>query len=252
LPNALEAYRAGQLDVALERFGEALRAPGNGPAELAQIHLHLGILRTSLGDLPAARRAFEVALALDPDLEAPRELAPASRAAFEEVRAASAGERLVVEVRATGEASRSRQTPLSVAAARAPAGLVARIDIEAGPEGGPVSWTTSVSGPGPAAVELPPAAWADAASLRLNAAARDEHGGLLASASTVLAAPARAPVVTAQIVPRPRRTARREGNLLTSAWFWTGVGAVVTGVVVTGMVLAASEERYEVGAPTVR
>src|SRR5687767_1739704 len=97
LGEALEAYHAGRLDVAVERFEAALRTSGNGPEELASIHLHLGILRATMGDETAAAREFETALAIRPSLEVPEELGPEARALFQRAREARGGRALRVE-----------------------------------------------------------------------------------------------------------------------------------------------------------
>ncbi len=257
LDEALRAYADGRLDEAPGRFEAALAAPGNGPAALATIHLHLGILHASLGDATRARRDFELALALRPDSAPPSELGPGQRAAFDDARAAREGHTMRIEGRARGHGA------VEARVVDAPDGLVAGIVVHAAlPSEN--EWTGRIAGTS-GTTALPRGA------RDVVVQAVDEHGGIVAQAS----------VTASPVAPDAGDTARRAaaaegsrasdrshetlgsredvrdrdtdgGGFFSTAWPWIGLGAVVVGAAIAVLLVATARDEYTVSAPVFR
>lgn len=256
---ALSAYDHGELDQALAAFDAALRSGQNGPEDLVTIHVHLGVLRGAGGDVEAARRSFEIALALNPSLPTPSEAGGQLRALFEDLRAARAGRGLSVELRPVpGGGAR-----VEAAAVNAPPGLVAGLRLRAtsGPQA-QNAWARELDVPGPSIVMVPDEAFGGEPILALGVDALDAHGNRLARALAEVArdeggnepasaSSAPSAVTTADAEPQPPAQRRRW------AWYqhpalWVVVGLVVAGGVTAGVVVGTAEDRYIVGAPQVR
>ena len=86
LAAAEAAYTRGALREANRLFLASLRQPGHERDALVRIHLHLGILAGATGAERTARTHYAIALALDPTLSAPSELAGRDRSRFEQER----------------------------------------------------------------------------------------------------------------------------------------------------------------------
>jgi len=257
LEDALSAYEAGRVDDAAAGFERALATAGNGPAELATIHLHLGILRASLGDADGARAAFEVALALRPGTEAPSELGPAQLPAFERAQAARTGRTLRVVV-----ATHGRRT-VEARVDGAPAGLVDALVVRARLRDG-AERSTRIAGTSGAA-QLP-----DAAE-RAEVVAVDAHGGIVARVPVPL--PALPPTAvqtahravhdgTSRAAPIASVTAtgttgashddRDGGGFFSTPWPWMVLGVIVTAATVATVLVVTRTDEYVVGPPVVR
>ena len=248
LERARQAYSEGRFDAALPAFDEALRTPGHAPAELAEIHFHLGILRALLGDMDAARRAFDIALVIAPDLSVPPELGPDLGGLFEEAREALAGRRIEVQSRPLGPVHARRPVPLAVRAVGAPEGLVRGFHLRSD-----TGWEATAQGGAEARLTIAPAAWGDAGTLRLRIEALDSYLGVLAEAATELNGPALAPPTgVTENAPTDSNDGEVDegGGVLASPWFWLTLGVLVAGGVTAGVLVATAEENYVVGAPT--
>lgn len=255
LDAALLAYSEGRLDEALASFEQALAAPGNEPGQLTTIHLHLGILRASLGDADGARNAFEVAIALRPDLEAPTELGPGQRAPFDDARAARDGRRLRVETRARGPAT------IEARVMDAPAGLIGGIAVLATLRDG-TTWTFQIAGERGAAT-IPNGA------RDIAVRAVDAHGGVVVRAESVaLQAVPTAAEAARRVAAAERAGARGHdrtttgshegdrddggGGFFSTPWPWIGLGAILIGAAVAAIVVVTAQDEYVVGAPVIR
>ena len=86
LTRADAAYARGALLEASRAYEAALREPGHDREALVRIHLRLGVTSIARRQERAAQEHFRAALALDPTLSAPAELAPDARARFEALR----------------------------------------------------------------------------------------------------------------------------------------------------------------------
>jgi hypothetical protein len=253
LAEALDAYRGGRLDVALERFEAAVRSAGNGPEELAAIHLHLGILRATIGETDVARREFELALAIRPELEAPSELGPEPRALFERIRADRAGRPLRVEVAPVGAARSDAETRIRVAVRDAPADAVPSIGVTAAPANAPPSWRPwSERGPGPEAELVVPAqAWGGGAGLTIMVHALDPWGGTVAHEILDLEAAGEHGAAGDGTGSPPDDDDDGEGGgFFSTAWPWIGLLVIAGGATAAILVLTASDE-YVAGPPVV-
>lgn len=261
---ALAAYDQGELDQALAAFDAALRSGQNGPEDLVTIHLHLGVLRGAGGDVDAARRSFEIALALNPSLPTPSEAGGQLRVLFEDLRAARAGRGLAVELRPSQEGG----ARVEAAAVNAPPGLVAGLRLRAtsGPQGSG-AWTRELNVPGPSVVMVPDEAFGGESILALSVDALDGYGNRLARALAEVARdpgagdepPSTSPVAESATGPAgpdgtvPSTThRRRRWEWYQHPALWVVVGLVVAGGVTAGVVFGTSEDRYIVGAPQVR
>ena len=168
IASAEAAYTRGALREANRLFLQALRQPGHERAELVRIHLHLGILAGAMGAERTARSHFAIALALDPTLGAPPELAGRDRSRFEQERPARA---LSLSVEALSE---DTGPALLVRAQNAPPRLVARIEARCGEAALP---TTPAGRGDPSAVRV---SVGSAACAGIELLAFDVHGGVLA------------------------------------------------------------------------
>ena len=125
LETGLAQYREGRLRDALATLELAVAAPLDDRAALSTAHLHLGILRASLGDEARARTDFAMACALTPGLAAPAELRPALRRVFDESCATASALRMD---------ARASDAGLVVALSGGVPGLVERLRVRAGDE----------------------------------------------------------------------------------------------------------------------
>jgi hypothetical protein len=165
------AYGRGALREANRLFLAALREPGHERAELVRIHVHLGILAGATGAERTARNHFAIALAVDPSLAVPSELAGRDRSRFEQERPARA---LALSVEPSADESGAA---LVIRASNAPVHLVARIEVRCGSQvlaPSPLSRTD----PSNVRVSLGSAACAEGVSIT----ALDGHGGILVRA----------------------------------------------------------------------
>lgn len=245
---ALEAYQSGELDVALERFDEALRVPGNAPAELVQIHLHLGILRAIARETEAARRDMDAALAIEPTLQPPSEMGPDARALFETVRQARGGRAVRLTATAAGPVRNDAATTLRVAIADAPPALIASVRVLAAPPSSEEPAVMNVAGV-PPTVEIPASVWAGGRALVVVVEGLDEHGGSVVRGEARLDAllPGR------EAAGASGREVGTDdgGGFWASPWPWIGLVALVAAGVTAGVLLFGIEDAYTVGAPEV-
>ncbi|MBN8612325.1 MAG: hypothetical protein J0L92_17145 [Deltaproteobacteria bacterium] len=123
LAAAEAAYSRGALREANRLFLASLRQAGHERDALVRIHLHLGILAGATGAERTARTHYAIALALDPTLSAPSELAGRDRSRFEQERP-DHGLSVVVEREGTSE--------LVVRVWHAPPRLVRRVVVRCG------------------------------------------------------------------------------------------------------------------------
>jgi hypothetical protein len=242
LESARRAFEEGALDVALERFTDALENPSRDRAELAEIHRYLGVLRVAQGDVESAMREFEYSLALDPNQTAPAELGAAHRARFDQIRGARTGP-IELALSASGAVSREASTAVSARLTNAPAGLVASIRIASDSTG----WQTELA---PSATEfrLPPAAWGARDRVTVTASAVDAHGNVIVAANVELAPAVVAPA-RETVRPNPHTTVVEEeddgGTIFESPIFWTIAGAVVVAAGVTVVLFATATTEYQ-------
>lgn len=243
---AFAAYEAGELDVALELFDAALRAPDNEPSELLIIHLHLGVLLGATGQDEAARRSFAAALALDPELEAPPELGGELRQWFIEQRA-SRVEAMSVEAQAPPDLATGRTVTLQVEVHHAPEGLVESLRLRIGESD--EGWSLTIGGQGPSPVAIPAEAWPAEGSATLVIEALDEHGGVLARTEVMVPPREDGPEAIEEGGPDEGDEPRPWYH---NPWLWVGLGVLVAGGVTVGVVLGTAEDQYILGAPRVR
>ncbi len=248
LEAAMEAYRDGELYRALELFTSALEAPGNTPADLVTIHLHLGILHGSLADLDAARREFRAALAIDADTPAPDELNPTLREIFDSEAAERGGRSVGLEVQAREPLRSDRALVLDVRLVGAPQGLVDRIE---GRAAGDLRAEVVSSSATTGTLTFPVAAWGGGESAEVQTRALDAFGGVVAATTDRLsAAPAIATPVAADETPAVDDD--DDGGILASPWLWTIVAVVVLGgAAAVTAVLLTRETQPVVGAPII-
>lgn len=265
LEDALGAYSRGELDQALEGFELALSRGGNSADQLVDIHVHLGVLRGASGDVDAARRAFEVALALDPMLSAPAELGGQLRSVFDDIRGARSGRRMAMSLRIIDE------TSVELVVTSAPLGLVSTLQIRAlSPENGQELWSRPIDGAGPATLALPGDLWQgdDHALVTLVAEAQDRYGNTFARGQVELQRPEEERPQEDEVVPdqtltqqqivdngnEEQQERRRRFEWYQHPALWVVVGLVVAGGVATGVVLGTRDDadRYMLGAPQVR
>lgn len=242
LESARRAFDEGALDVALERFTDALENPSHGRAELAEIHRYLGVLRIAQGDVESAMREFEYSLALDPNQTAPAELGSAHRARFDQIRTSRSGP-LALTLSQTGTVSREASTAVRPRLTNAPAGLVASIRVASDSTG----WQTELA---PSATELhvPAAAWGARDRVTITASAVDAHGNVIVAANVELTQ-ATAQQVT-EVRPSNPHTAVVEedddgGSIFESPIFWTIAGALVVAGAVTVILIATATTEYQ-------
>lgn len=211
-------YAATELDQARRAYLQALAASRLGPREVAHAHRRLGTIAAALGDEATARAAFRRALAIQPDLAAPADLAPDQREAFEALRAVVRPLLLHIE-----ETSRDDE----------------EVTLAASIEGG--------EGLEMHAVFLHPAAEGDALTLRgldfetgtelrITAVVRDEHGNGLALERRVIRRPGVSAGASGLGRAAPPRRALKVGLLVAA-----GV-LLVAGVVAVALWRARADE----------
>src|SRR5688572_7170133 len=81
-PRATQLYRDNEFEEALVAFQKAALDPGATDADLAVIHVWLGLCRAGLGDGAATRTEFAAALKLDKQVVMPAFAAPKMHALF--------------------------------------------------------------------------------------------------------------------------------------------------------------------------
>jgi hypothetical protein len=163
LAAAEATYARGALREAQRAFQSLLREPSLDRATLARVHLHLGILAGASGAERTASGHFAIALALEPALETPPELAGRDRARFERARQADA--LAIVAATADAGAVEARVTG-------APPGLVESLTLTCGDE---VVATSAPPRPETLRATVPPEHCAV-----VHVTARDVHGHVLA------------------------------------------------------------------------
>jgi hypothetical protein len=242
-----------RFEEARDKLERAWRSGDNGPAAMALLFRLQGEVAATLGDVPAARRAFARWLALDPKARLDEGASPKFVAAFEAARDGLAGAalRVDVEVAPGGHA-------VTLVISSDPLDLAAGARVSYTGEGGVQSVAEGKGGP---RIQLP---LPGTARLRVVVAALDGYGNRLverelivqpdASAPAVVPAPPapRVPVdphdddddgdrdgerspddadepparddITQAAEPEATRGARSERSFLTSPWLWAGVG----------------------------
>ncbi len=128
LAAAEAAYARGALREANRLFLASLRQPGHERDALVRIHVHLGILAGATGAERTARNHFAIALAIDPAVATPTELAGRDRSRFEQERPAHG---LSVAVERDAEAGASASS-FVVRVWHAPPRLVRSIGVRCG------------------------------------------------------------------------------------------------------------------------
>ena len=250
--DAMAAYREGRLDQALARFQQALETGNQDPDMVVEIHLHIGIVRAAQGEQREAEAAFEAALALRPELDAPEELSPVHRQAFDRAQAARAGRRLRIQATPPAQVSRLGDTAVRIAVEDAPAAVAINLVavVESG-DGGPA--LRRILGPGPATLTVPSDAWGTSRRLSVTIDAEDRHGNVLISATLALrdGAGAGAAADDGAGIGGPITGGAVDGEDDGLPWLWIGIGALVAAGALTGVLLATAEDRYVVGAPMV-
>ncbi|MFO0712229.1 MAG: hypothetical protein U0353_20430 [Sandaracinus sp.] len=172
------AYTRGALREAERLYEAALAEPGNGRDDLVVIHVHLGILAAAHGAERTARTHFTIALALDPHLPAPSELAGRDRSRFEQERPRE-GLALEAHVERAAEGVAAEGVEVVGHIEHAPAGLVHHLELRCqgasaavapvGRDGRARLHTARCEGP--------------------TIVARESHGGVLAEAAVSEGAP---------------------------------------------------------------
>jgi len=249
LDEALAHYREGRLEEAVDALDGVRRSAAAEPRTLITAHLYLGVLHATMGDEPLARRDFAVALALDPELEAPSELSPALREVFDAVRGETAPAEIAVEPE--GEPTAGAPVSLAVAVRNVPAHAAAAIRVRAEPEDGE-AWITRVEGL-EGEVEVPASAWSGGARLRLVVEALSPHGGVLARSETPLRGGL--PAVAAAGGPAAPIEEGDDGggSVVEEAWFWILIGVLVAGGVAAAVLIptVGVQREYDLQAPVI-
>jgi len=248
LQAALEGYGAGELDTALQLFAEALGQPGNQPADLEEIHCHLGILHAVLGQDADARRSFEICLSLNPQRPSPPELGPDQRVLFDGARAARGGARMEVRVQELGATAGRQGVRLRVRATNAPADVVAGMVIRLGSATGTMVADLPVDGAGEIRAIVP-----CEAVCPIYVEARDSAGGVLMTLESAATLPP--PIVERAPrgpdlggAPPPEAESR---SVFRSPWFWVVTSVVVAGGITAGVMLTRPDSGVLILAPVV-
>jgi hypothetical protein len=241
LESARRAFADGALDVAFERFTDALENPTRDRNELAEIHRYLGVLRIAQGDVESGMREFEYSLAIDPNQSAPDELGSAHRARFDSIRGQRTGP-IGLELSTDGAVSREAPTPIRAELVRAPAGLVVAVRIVSDSTG----WQTELA-PNTNTLNLPPAAWGERERVTLSASGVDSHGNVVVAATLELAPSSviSSPVELERTDPVVPEEEDDGGSVFESPIFWTIVGALVVGGAVTAVLFATATTEYQ-------
>lgn len=220
-------YREGRVTEAIDALSRWVQSPLDEPAELARGYLQLGALHAATGDASSAERDFAVALAIDPELEAPAELGPSLRGAFDRARASASAMTLQVRTAVSEHA-----TTLQLELAHAPPGLVVafRARVEAGAE----PFVARAEGDARVEVVLPRAAFAGAPQASVVVEALTLQGASALRVRSTVAAPAtlsaeqvaEESLAAALADPAPLEPAR---GVEEEPWLWILVGVVVAG-----------------------
>jgi len=252
LDDALAHYREGRLEQAVEALDAVRRSAVEQPRTLITAHVYLGVLHATMGDEPLARRDFSVALALDPELEAPSELSPALREVFDEVRGST--EPVAVHVEPDAEPTAGEAVRLRVAVRNVPAHAAAALRVRAVPDDGE-AWITRVEQL-EGDVEIPASAWSGGARLRVVVEALTPHGGVLARSETPIAGGLPAVTVAAAGATAPLDDAASDdggGSVVEEAWFWIVIGVLVAGGVAAAVLIptVGVQREYDLQPPVI-
>lgn len=126
IAHAEAAYARGALREANRLFLASLREPGHTREELVRIHLHLGIIAGASGAERTSQAHFAIALAIDPALPVPAELAGRDRSRFEQARPAHP---LTLSVEATPGPATAGALSLMLRLAHAPPRGVDHVEL---------------------------------------------------------------------------------------------------------------------------
>ncbi len=153
-------------DDALATADKALAAGTSGPAATAQIYLLLGEVQASLGQRGDAERAFQRALAIDPDLQLRRGVSPKIARPFRRARRARRGDR---SLELAHRIVAIDPPTVAVLVQSDPLGMVVGARVVYWPERGP---GRSVSGRGKVRIDLV----LPRSAVRFTVAGVDQHG----------------------------------------------------------------------------
>ena len=135
IASAEATYAQGSLRAANRLFLASLREPGHTREELIRIHLHLGIIAGASGAERTSSAHFAIALALDPTLATPVELAGRDRLRFEQARPARP---LSVSFVAPAHAPPGQPITITVELSNAPPRAVDHVELTCGGQSVPV------------------------------------------------------------------------------------------------------------------
>lgn len=251
---AAALYQEGALSRALTAYEEALRAGGDDRDGLADIYLHLGILRAGSRDPEGAEAAFLALLDLDPSRSPPADSsplvtvpfararerrgdAPALGLAVDGPRSVGLGE--VVELRAHSLGDR--------------AGLAAGAQAEiVGPSGRSVA---TARGTPPLRLSFPRETTSRTGELSYRVELLDAWGSVLDTVGlgrderTVRVLAASSPREPPRHVRRRRHATRRSvrsddhGSALASPWFWGGAAVIIGAAVLAALAADTGDGR---------
>jgi len=133
--SAEATYARGALRAANRLFLASLREPGHTREELVRIHLHLGIIAGASGAERTSSAHFAIALALEPTLPTPVELAGRDRARFEQARPARP---LAVSIVAPAHTPPGHPITIDMELSNAPPHTVDHLELTCGGQSVPV------------------------------------------------------------------------------------------------------------------
>ena len=255
---AVELFEDLRYDRARVAFEEALYLEGNGPEDLAAIHLHLGLLHGAEDREDQAETHFRRALAVDPLIELPRGQPPKITRPFARAREFWGTARLGVDHSPPDRWTAGAPAALRFAPVEDRLEMVVAARLRLRRDGEEPERSYRQDGSGPYVFPVPPELLETEGVVRYRVE-------LLGTGSSVLRAieDDRLSVVVA---PRPRRL-RADGTVGTGPgdearpeprrfyrrwWFWTVVGVAVAGAAAgTAAALLVPGEGVEMGAPRV-
>jgi tetratricopeptide (TPR) repeat protein len=112
---AVELYQEIELERSIERFESALAKEGLAPDERARCWAWIGLAHGQLARADDARRAFERAVAEDPEVRLPAAAPPQIEEMLEEARAAEKARRAAEAEKAAAEAAANEPPPAAPA-----------------------------------------------------------------------------------------------------------------------------------------